>query len=808
MNLVATLAKYYKNCLYEEAKISAFSNLRKDDNEIVKLDGYEKIFHNYPTPYVAQENTAALTKLMLHAEINNKRQLIYGYMFITGKLADGTEIYTPLVYADCEIKRINSKLTVNIIPDTTTLNIPALSSLSTNAFRDLITTRLAELGANVELPLTEENVKDIEQTVLDLLETDAVIEDKPEFKINRENAVILTTINKGLANTISELEEISKSENEVINNSSLVAVYRDELGEEAHDALSAVYPSNTEPELKLTAPAFKVNKSQFKAVATSGKDIITAVTGAPGTGKSNTIAAIATNFVLQGKSVLIASKSNTAVDVVYNKLHNSTMYPYAVRTGNKQHIKVLTETVDKIINGKYNIPDNNYKEVYNTYLNQLIAGITANENYYKYGEQVEKYRHELHKLTSKDYDLFSMLPAKIKEHNLRKKLTEVSELCAQNQFIRAEGEKLQEWATSVLRQVPNKNIQEVQNNVTLRRNLLILLRAIQKNNDKALKEIFKSVDFKSLLQVIPAWCVTTTDVSSSIPLEAGLFDVVIIDEASQCDIATTLPLLYRAKRAVVVGDDKQLKYLSFMLDSVNKAHMTNIPKKYTYVCNYRENSIYDFANYFSKGNIILNKQYRGNNIMMKFSNEKFYNGAVTNDNSFVPNIMYTDPIGVIHVENAKTEVKKTRNTAEARAVLEKVKEIVMQEEVEGKLVRTTIGILSPFREQVKLLESMISKVFPLETIRKHKITVGTAHSFQGEERDVMLISWAIADNSPVQLFTFVNNPNLFNVSITRAQRAVINYISATNLPDGLLREYLESAEEVINKEPELCVQTA
>ena len=43
-----------------------------------------------------------------------------------------------------------------------------------------------------------------------------------------------------------------------------------------------------------------------------------------------------------------------------------------------------------------------------------------------------------------------------------------------------------------------------------------------------------------------------------------MFDVAIIDEASQCDIASCFPILFRAKRAVIVGDDKQLPHLSFL----------------------------------------------------------------------------------------------------------------------------------------------------------------------------------------------------------------------------------------------------
>ena len=97
---------------------------------------------------------------------------------------------------------------------------------------------------------------------------------------------------------------------------------------------------------------------------------------------------------------------------------------------------------------------------------------------------------------------------------------------------------------------------------------------------------------------------------------------------------------------------------------------------------------------------------------------------------------------------------------------------------------------------------MITNIFTLEEIEKHKIIVGTAHSFQGEERDIMLISWTVANNSPIQSFTFINNPNLFNVSITRANKQIRNFISTTNLPKGLLKEYVEYCQSINTNEVE------
>ena len=86
-------------------------------------------------------------------------------------------------------------------------------------------------------------------------------------------------------------------------------------------------------------------------------------------------------------------------------------------------------------------------------------------------------------------------------------------------------------------------------------------------------------------------------------------------------------------------------------------------------------------------------------------------------------------------------------------------------------------------------------------IEKHEIIIGTAHSFQGDEKDIMLISWAFANNSFPQSLAFLQKPNLFNVAVTRAKNKVINFVSKdfTDLPEGLFRSYLGYIKEYENK---------
>ena len=160
---------------------------------------------------------------------------------------------------------------------------------------------------------------------------------------------------------------------------------------------------------------------------------------------------------------------------------------------------------------------------------------------------------------------------------------------------------------------------------------------------------------------------------------------------------------------------------------------------------------------------------------------------------------------LIEVPDGKVDFDATRNIPEVEAVVKKLHEIVIEDERKNPDHPVSIGIISPFRAQVEQLKTSVSKVLSDHMIRKHRIEIGTAHTFQGDERDIMLISWAFANNSFTQSLTFLQKPNLFNVAITRACTKMINFISRNpkDLPDGHFRNYMNYLSEYENKQEAL-----
>ena len=367
--------------------------------------------------------------------------------------------------------------------------------------------------------------------------------------------------------------------------------------------------------------------------------------------------------------------------------------------------------------------------------------------------------------------------------------------------IRTMKRKQKTLATNILKNKRREALKGLLRDENKRRRLKVHAKSLVTNRKRLQTNILEEEDFKPLLEAFPCWCVTTYAVSDSLPLKPGMFDVAIIDEASQCDIASCFPILFRAKKAVIVGDDKQLPHLSFLEKAKEQSFLSQygIPDKYQLMWRFRTNSMFDLADYYSMNSVMLDEHFRSLPPIINFSNHEFYNDRIR--------VMRKDfnsekVLELVHVTDGKVDFDATRNLPEIEAVVKKLHEIVIEDERKNPDNPVSIGIISPFRAQVEQLKVSVSKVLSDHMIRKHQIEIGTAHTFQGDERDIMLISWAFADNSYTQSLTFLQKANLFNVAITRGRNKVINFISRNpyELPEGHFRNYISFMQEYQNRQ--------
>ena len=291
---------------------------------------------------------------------------------------------------------------------------------------------------------------------------------------------------------------------------------------------------------------------------------------------------------------------------------------------------------------------------------------------------------------------------------------------------------------------------------------------------------------------MPAWLCNTRELSQLLPLQAELFDLVIIDEASQCDAASAMPVFQRGKRAVVVGDPQQLRHLSFLSKKRQRSLQAQFelsPLQGDICLNYREKSLLDIVSrkIAQQDQVhFLDEHYRSKADIIHFSNRTFYQGAL--------NVMTKRP-GIpqqgnvrLHITNGKRNTKGY-NEEEAQELLINLKQILQE------APKSSIGILSPFRAQVDYLKKQLKQYIDLDKIQTHRILIGTPYHFQGEERDIMLLSMVVDDEVHPSTFKYLDRNDVLNVSITRAKRKQHIFISGNPKrwnQDLLLVQYLES----------------
>lgn len=919
-SFIKKLSGYLHDCVREEVKSSTFRNLKGDkDNKWCFLEGAEEVFNNFDTPLLLDGTNPLLTELMIQGDMSQKEKyLIYGYLFLVGKNSrakKNNEFLTPLLYAPCKLERAGTKISCCISEDMLSLNTGALAQLVKKDDEEEVDQMLSGLLDVVpELPLTNEAVE-IFLTTLKSLVPDLEIEAHPDFtslndgqnfseefyvektgeeienfdfdsieeisktpKIKLDKitldftqAVILTKRPTVTAGVLHELTQIGEKSSGVMRENALNIINQEYLASKGKISQKIKESKDFKDFFPITP--LSLSDSQEEVIKKIEEHDFLAVYGPPGTGKSQTIVNLVAHLIAKGKTVLVASRMDKAIDVVVERL-NELNAPYlALRAGRANYQKQLTFQLQDLLSNKVDLDDGFEDAVLvdTPDMEQLLGEIKRLE---KAVEKIIKLEEnfieiEKEKLESEEAigeKRFVLKPLKLEEIELIRKLlkniennenktgffTKISvtldigkirkilklrsmdkdEMLSRVGFeldceelgaklLRLENQiykignlqqilkkieslkgKQKRLAVDILKNKRRTALKSLLCDQQKRQRLIVHARSLVSRKANLQNRLLEKEDFKPLLAAFPCWCSTTYAISNSIPLKSGMFDVVIIDEASQCDIASCFPILYRAKKAVIVGDDKQLPHMSFLEKAKEQSFLNqyNIDDKYQLMWRFRTNSMFDLANYYSTSPVLLDEHFRSKKPIIEFSSNEFYGGRIKIMKPYLHN---DSTVETIVVPDGKVDFDVTRNRAECEIVIKKLQDIIANDE--GKKP-VSIGIISPFRGQVELIKRAIIQVLEQETILKHQIEVGTAHTFQGDERDIILMSWAIAPNSHSQSLTFLQKPNLFNVAITRARHKVINFISREicDFPQGLLRDYLEYTRAIGRKEESDC----
>jgi hypothetical protein len=270
---------------------------------------------------------------------------------------------------------------------------------------------------------------------------------------------------------------------------------------------------------------------------------------------------------------------------------------------------------------------------------------------------------------------------------------------------------------------------------------------------------FPKDKFPTLKSAFPCIVASIRDYAEFIPLVQNLFDVVVIDEASQVSIAQAFPALLRGKRVVVLGDHKQFCNVKSSLarTDINRDWQSQIRTAYENhlsagsLTDIRvekfdiKTSILDFFTHVANYKTMLLKHFRGYRELISYSNRYFYS------NSLQAIRIRSHPIDdclrftILKSEEVKEGPENT-NQSEIRFIISELKKL---KEVGKKL---SVGVITPHTNQQKLLSEEIQKLPEKDYFYdKLRLKVMTFDTCQGEERDVIFYSM-VADGSSDRLW--------------------------------------------------------
>jgi hypothetical protein len=296
------------------------------------------------------------------------------------------------------------------------------------------------------------------------------------------------------------------------------------------------------------------------------------------------------------------------------------------------------------------------------------------------------------------------------------------------------------------------------------------------------RELLARMDGSQLVAALPLWIGTLRDVEDLLPRVPGLFDLVVLDEASQIDQLRAAPALLRGRRAVVAGDPRQLTHVSFVADlDVADRLAAHGLAPHADRLDVRRASALDLAAAAAPA-VWLDEHFRSVPHLIAFSAERFYPQPIRLVTRH-PRNESLDAIDVVRVDGRRDG--RGVNRAEVEAVAAALRDL------RGAHV-SSIAVVSPFRAQADALEEMLVAGYDATAIRALDLRSGTVHQLQGGERDVVVVSLAVTAQDRAAR-RFVEDPSLFNVMVTRARRRMIVVTSLPEDVDGLIGAYLAHA---------------
>nr|MBP7212058.1 AAA family ATPase [bacterium] len=443
-SFIKRLSLYLHDCVREEVKSSTFRNLKQDkDNKWIFLQGEETLFHNFGDFLRLDGSDSKLTELMIQSEMSQKdKYLIYGYLFLVGKNGKhkkSNEFLTPLLYMPCKLERNGVNINCILQDEVLSLNTGALTALMAKTDDEDETEQLLEglLDVVPDLPITEEKMdiflttlrsiipdieikfdhsedaddenleKDFYSEVdkVDAENFDDLVEEEvsknkvklDKITITNQFSIILTKRPSVTAGVLHELVQISEKPSGVYRETSLNIINEEYLQTKGKLVDN---PNKQLKDLKdfVAVTPLSLSDTQENVIKSIENNSLVAVYGPPGTGKSQTIVNLVSHLIANGKTVLVASRMDKAVDVVAERLNELGAPFLALRAGRANYQKQLSFQLQDLLAGKVDIDDG--------YEDSVIADVKDMKELLNSIKELEKKGESIIKLEKKWQELF------------------------------------------------------------------------------------------------------------------------------------------------------------------------------------------------------------------------------------------------------------------------------------------------------------------------------------------------------------------------------------------------------------------
>lgn len=616
------------------------------------------------------------------------------------------------------------------------------------------------------------------------------------------NCSILFVVNDASAATAGLLDDFAK-----------LLTKRNQIGKSALRALLAE-PGELSPQSGNTAPRLvlplKANEAQEEIIRAAMTQVLTVATGPPGTGKSQLVTNLVATAIAKRESVVIASTNNQAVDEVWERCEK--LVPGAiVRTGNKksrgeeeQALRALLRSPEPVRNVDTATSELDFAQRQLTAVRAAMAAqAQLEQELLDVGQQREDIANRLNTTTGElaarlgndkklnrwvrrtQRTVRARFFSTWRRNRLLEKLGWTSEASSETlaelaNFASHEQQWRRRTASAPGGHIDRRTQAELDNatsrvSETSIELLATTVAAAAYANRTKISAVLEAKGFgwsalAALIQEkgVRAWAITNLS-ARRLPPDAELFDLLIIDEASQCSIPSVIPLLFRAKRALIIGDPMQLGHIAKITPKQIGGIERELGLSATWLesrkLSYDRHSSFHALEHVHGPSRLLDEHFRCHPHIIDISNRLFYENQLEVFTDVRGQLRIPTKPAVIPVSVSGSPTRPGSGSWLNRSEIEETLRCV-DHLLELLPENSTVGVVTPFVAQASALRERLRK--------KRGVRVGTIHTFQGGEQDAMVLSLVAGHGMPPSTVGWLQRERkLWNVAITRARSHLV-----------------------------------